>query len=182
MQLMPLVYEDLRQVASHYMDGERPGHTLQTTALVHEAYERLVRTPNVQWRDRAHFLAVCAQLMRRVLVDYARSRGYLKRGGGVHPAVLDEALHLPGGRFNDLATIDDALNDLEKLDPRKSKVVELKFFGGLTVDETAIFLKISPETVMRDWKTAKAWMLRYISTKTSDVTLVSGERSGSLYG
>jgi len=139
-------------------------------------------SPNVQWRDRAHFLAVCAQLMRRVLVDYARSRGYLKRGGGVHQAVLDEALHLPGGRFNDLATIDDALNDLEKVDPRKSKVVELKFFGGLTVDETAIFLKISPETVMRDWKTAKAWMLRYISTKTSDVTLVSGERSGSLYG
>jgi RNA polymerase sigma factor (TIGR02999 family) len=162
-KLLPLVYEDLRRMARRYMNGERSGHTLQTTALVHEAYERLVDTPRVRWRDRAHFLAVCAQLMRRVLVDYSRSRSYLKRGGGAPVAVLDEALQLPTGRFRDLAAIDDALNDLEKFDRRKSQVVELKFFGGLTVEETAVFLKVSPETVMRDWKAAKAWMLRYLA-------------------
>jgi RNA polymerase sigma factor (TIGR02999 family) len=167
-KLLPLVYEDLRRMARRYMNGERSGHTLQTTALVHEAYERLVDTPRVHWRDRAHFLAVCAQLMRRVLVDYSRSRSYLKRGGGAPVAVLDEALQLPAGRFRDLAAIDDALNDLEKFDRRKSQVVELKFFGGLTVEETAIFLKVSPETVMRDWKAAKAWMLRYLAGGAPD--------------
>jgi RNA polymerase sigma factor (TIGR02999 family) len=161
--LIPLVYEDLRQMARRYMNGERSGHTLQTTALIHEAYDRLVDTPRVHWRDRAHFLAVCAQLMRRVLVDYARSRSYLKRGGGAPLAVLDEAFQTPAGRFRDLAAIDDALNDLAKFDLRKSQVVELKFFGGLTVEETATFLHVSPETVMRDWKAARAWMLRYLA-------------------
>ena len=162
-KLIPLVYEDLRRMARGYMQGERPGHTLQTTALVHETYARLVDTPRVQWHDRAHFLAVCAQLMRRVLVDYARSRQYLKRGAGTPLAVLDEALQLPSDRLEDLTAIDEALNDLAKFDPRKSQVVELKFFGGLTVEESAAFLKVSPETVMRDWKTAKAWMLRYLA-------------------
>jgi RNA polymerase sigma factor (TIGR02999 family) len=145
------------------MQGERPNHTLQTTALVHETYARLVDTPRVHWNDRAHFLAVCAQLMRRVLVDYARSCQYLKRGAGAPAAVLDEALQVPSKQFEDLAAIDEALNDLAKFDPRKSQVVELKFFGGLTVEESAAFLKVSPETVMRDWKTAKAWMLRYLA-------------------
>jgi len=165
-QLIPLVYEDLRRTASRYMDGERSGHTLQTTALVHEAFERLVDTPRVRWHDRAHFLAMCAQLMRRILVDHSRSRNYLKRGGGVHPAVLDEALQLPANRFQDLAAIDDALTDLAKFDRRKSQVVELKFFGGLSIEEIAVYLKVSRQTVMRDWKTAKAWMLRYLAGGT----------------
>jgi RNA polymerase sigma-70 factor (ECF subfamily) len=162
-QLIPLVYEDLRRIAHVYMLGERSGHTLQTTALVHETYERLVDTPRVQWNDRAHFLAVCAQLMRRVLVDHARSRQYLKRGAGAPMAVLDDALQVATGQLEDLASIDEALNDLAKFDLRKSQVVELKFFGGLTVDESAAFLRVSPETVMRDWKTAKAWMVRYLA-------------------
>jgi len=162
-KLIPLVYEDLRKVAHAYMAGERRGHTLQTTALVHEAFGRLVDTPRVQWHDRAHFLAVYAQLMRRVLVDSARSRGYQKRGGGAAPARLDEALSIPSAPPRDLVAIDDALTALEKIDRRKSQVVELRFFGGLTVEETAAFLKISPETVMRDWKTARVWMLRALS-------------------
>ncbi len=178
-ELMPLVYEDLRRVASRYMEGERCGHTLQTTALVHEAFERLVDTPHVHWRDRAHFLAVCAQLMRRVLVDYARSRGYLKRGGGTARTVLNESLHLPGGQFQDLAAIDDALNDLEKFDRRKSQVVELKFFGGLTVEEMAVFMKVSPDTVMRDWKTAKAWMLRYLASPAPGIAPEPSLSAGS---
>jgi RNA polymerase sigma factor (TIGR02999 family) len=167
-KLIPLVYEDLRRIARDYMQGERSGHTLQTTALVHEAYERLVDTPRVQWHDRAHFLAVCAQLMRRVLVDYARSRRYLKRGAGAPVAVLDEALQVPCEQCEDLTVIDQALNDLAKFDLRKSQVVELKFFGGLTVQETAVFLKVSPETVLRDWKAAKAWMLRYLAVASRD--------------
>lgn len=167
-KLIPLVYEDLRRMARRYMHGERSGHTLQTTALVHEAYERLVDATRVHWHDRAHFLAVCAQLMRRILVDNARSRQYLKRGAGAPVTVLDEALQLPAAQLKDLAAIDDALNDLAKFDQRKSQVVELKFFGGLTVEETAVFLKVSPETVMRDWKAAKAWMLRYLAGGARD--------------
>jgi len=181
-QLIPLVYEDLRQMARRYMNGERPGHTLQTTALIHEAYERLVDSPRVHWHDRAHFLAVCAQLMRRVLVDYARSRSYLKRGGGDRVAVLDEAFQFPAGRFRDLAAIDDALNDLEKFDRRKSQVVELKFFGGLTVEETAVFLKVSPDTVMRDWKAAKAWMLRYLAGGAPDARPELSLSAGNAHG
>ena len=159
-ELISLVYQELRRMAHRYLAGQRPGHTLQATALVHETYARLVDTPRVHWNDRAHFLAVCAQLMRRVLVDYARSCQYLKRGAGAPAAVLDEALQVPSKQFEDLAAIDEALNDLAKFDPRKSQVVELKFFGGLTVEESAAFLKVSPETVMRDWKLAKAWLLK----------------------
>jgi RNA polymerase sigma factor (TIGR02999 family) len=159
-KLVPVVYEELRRLARHYMSGERTGHTLQTTALVHEAYARLVDTPNVRWRDRAHFFAVCAQLMRRVLVDCSRSRGYLKRGGDLHRVPINDDVAISGGRGQDLLAIDQALTALASIDPRKSQVVELRFFGGMSVQETAEALKISPETVQRDWKLAKVWLLR----------------------
>jgi RNA polymerase sigma factor (TIGR02999 family) len=181
-KLIPLVYEDLRRMAHAHMRGERSGHTLQTTALVHETYTRLVDAPRVQWHDRAHFLAVCAQLMRRILVDYARSRQYLKRGAGAPVAVLDEALQVPAKQFEDLAAIDEALNDLAKFDRRKSQVVELRFFGGLTVEESAVFLKVSPETVMRDWKTAKAWMLRYLASPARDQGSELPQHTGDAHG
>jgi len=181
-KLIPLVYEDLRRMARGYMHGERSGHTLQTTALVHEAYERLVDAPHVHWRDRAHFLAVCAQLMRRILVDYARSRNYLKRGAGAPVAVLDETLQLPAAQFSDFAAIDEALNDLAKFDLRKSQVIELRFFGGLTVDEVAVFLKVSPETVMRDWKAAKAWMLRYLAGGARDKVPPPPQKAAGAHG
>lgn len=164
-RLIPILYEDLRRVAHRYMSRERSEHTLQTTALVHEAYHRLVEIPRVRWQDRAHFLAVCAQLMRRVLVDYARSRGCRKRGSGIAPVPLED-LHIPCEKTRDLVAIDDALTALEALDRRKSQVVELRFFGGLTIDETAVFLKVSRDTVMRDWKVAKTWMLHHLSTST----------------
>ena len=166
-RLIPLVYDDLRRIAHAYMSRERAGHTLQTTALVHEAFERLVDTPRVRWQDRTHFLAVCAQLMRRVLVDYARSRQYQKRGGGVQAVGIQDALHTPAGPTRDLAAIDEALSALERIDPRKSQVVELRFFGGLTVEETADYLHVSPDTVLRDWKAAKSWMLRHLATETA---------------
>ncbi len=159
-KLIPAVYGELRRLAHRYVSRERAGHSLQTTALVHEAYARLVGTEHLHWRDRAHFFAVCAQLMRRVLVDYSRSRNYLKRGGGVRLASINEALYVSSPRAPDLVAIDDALNALALLDRRKSDVVELRFFGGLTVDETAEVLKISPDTVLRDWKFAKTWLLR----------------------
>ena len=159
-KLVPVVYEELRRLARHYMSGERAGHTLQTTALVHEAYARLVDTPNVRWRDRAHFFAVCAQLMRRVLVDCSRSRGYLKRGGDLHRVPIHDDLAISGERGYDLFAIDQALTALASIDPRKSQVVELRFFGGMSVQETAEALKVSPETVQRDWKLAKVWLLR----------------------
>lgn len=158
-KLVPAVYDELRRLAHRYMCRERPGHPLQTTALVHEAYARLVGTSHLHWKDRAHFFAVCAQLMRRVLVDYSRSRNYLKRGGGVHLASIDEAVSV-SSRGADLIAIDDALNALADFDRRKSQVVELRFFGGLTVAETAEVLRISPDTVLRDWKFAKTWLLR----------------------
>jgi len=158
-KLVPAVYDELRRLAHRYMCRERPGHPLQTTALVHEAYARLVGTPHLHWRDRAHFFAVCAQLMRRVLIDYSRSRNYLKRGGGVHFTPIDEAFSV-SSRGADLVAIDDALNALADFDRRKSQVVELRFFGGLTVAETAEVLRISPDTVLRDWKFAKTWLLR----------------------
>lgn len=180
-RLVPIVYDDLRSIAHGYMTRERPGHTLQTTALVHEAYERLVETPRVRWRDRTHFLAVCAQLMRRVLVDYARSKRCHKRGAGVSIAPLEEAEGLECERRRDLVAIDDALTELETFDHRKSMVVELRFFGGLTVEETAAFLKISPETVMRDWKAAKAWMLLHVtgsSPETSEYSAIAAAGGG----
>jgi RNA polymerase sigma factor (TIGR02999 family) len=160
-QLIPRVYHELRKRAHRYMRRERAGHELQTTALIHEAYEQLVATPRIQWQDRAHFFAVCAQLMRRILVDYARSRGYQKRGGNLQVVPLDEAFQIPSDeKRRDLIALDEALTALAAIDPRKSQVVELRFFGGLTAEETAEVLKVSPETVLRDWKLAKVWLLR----------------------
>jgi RNA polymerase sigma factor (TIGR02999 family) len=165
-KLMPLVYEQLHSAARRYMAGERPGHTLQTTALIHETYLRLVDIRKVKWQDRAHFLAVCAQLMRRILIDFARSRSYQKRGGAAVRVDFDEALHLTPQPDANLVALDDALTRLAKVDERKSKVVELRFFGGLDVKETAEAMKISPDTVMRDWKLAKVWLLRELRRGT----------------
>lgn len=159
-RLIPLVYAQLRQLAHRYMDRERPGHTLQTTALVNEAYLRLIDSSRVEWQDRAHFFAISAQLMRRILVDSARSRRYLKRGGKARQVSFDEALKISEEESPDLVALDEALTSLGSMDARKGKVVELRFFGGLTVEESAKVLKVSPETVMRDWKLAKAWLLR----------------------
>jgi RNA polymerase sigma-70 factor (ECF subfamily) len=162
-QLVPVVYIELRRLAHRYMNHERPGHLLQTTALIHEAYQRLVETPHVRWHGRTHFFAVCAQLMRRILVDYARSHGYQKRGGNMPPVSLDEAFVVAPERTRDLVAVDEALVALAAIDPRKSQVVELRFFGGLTVEETAEVLTVSPDTVLRDWKLAKVWLLRELS-------------------
>ena len=159
-QLIPIVYEELRRVASQQMAGERESHTLQTTALIHEVYVRLVDVPGASIRNRAHFFAMCARLMRNVLVDFARSRGYQKRGGGAAHIALDDALLVSPAPDPDLVELDDALDRLAAFDPRKSRVVELRFFGGLSVEDTAEALDVSAETVMRDWKVAKAWLLR----------------------
>jgi RNA polymerase sigma factor (TIGR02999 family) len=159
-KLMPLVYDQLHAAARRYMAGERAGHTLQTTALIHETYLRVIDIRHIEWQDRAHFLAVCAQLMRRILIDFARSRSYQKRGGAAHHVNFDEALVVtPEPDFN-LVALDDALTRLAKMDERKGKIVELRFFGGLDVKETAEVMKVSPDTVMRDWKMAKVWLLR----------------------
>jgi len=168
-QLTPLVYDELRRLARRYMRNERAGNTLQTTALVNEAYLRLVDAKRVGWQDRAHFFAVSAQMMRRILVDAARARGSAKRGGQVkrvnHSAAfnLDEIPDVSTGRDRELVAIDDALNTLAEMDPRKARVIELRFFGGLSVEETAEILKISSQTVMRDWKLAKAWLTRELA-------------------
>jgi len=165
-QLTPIVYDELRRLASHYMRGERPGHSLQATALVNEAYMRLVDYKGMQWQNRAHFFAVSAQLMRRILVDHAR-RHNMKRGGGVQHVSLDETAIVGGDRAADLVALDDALDALARLDSRKVQVVELRFFGGLSVEETAEVLKVSAVTVMRDWSTAKAWLYRELSGTTN---------------
>ena len=159
-KLVPLVYAELRRIAHRYMNRERRGHTLQTTELVNEAYLRLIDASQVRWQDRAHFLAISAQLMRRILVDFARSRGYLKRGGGAHRETFDEALFVSPAPGADLVALDDALTALAGKDARKSRVVELRFFGGLSVEETAEVLKVSPDTIHRDWRLAKAWLAR----------------------
>jgi RNA polymerase sigma-70 factor, ECF subfamily len=158
-QLVPLVHAELHRIARGCMRGERTGHSLQATALVNEAYMRLIGAQRVDWQNRIHFLAVSARLMRRILVDFARSKKYQKRGGGAQAVTLDEALVVaePG---HDLIALDDALDALAKMDERKSKVVEMRFFGGLTVEETAAALDVSPDTVLRDWRIAKAWLLR----------------------
>jgi RNA polymerase sigma factor (TIGR02999 family) len=163
-ELTPVVYDELRRLARHYMANERTGHTLQATALVNEAYMRLVDIHKVQWQNRAHFFAMSARLMRRILVDSARSRNYQKRGAGAQKVSLDERLMVaePG---RDLVALDDALEQLAKVDERKSKVVEMRFFGGLSVEETAEALSVSVDTVMRDWKLAKAWLLRELGHK-----------------
>jgi RNA polymerase sigma-70 factor, ECF subfamily len=156
-KLIPLVYDELHRIAHGYMHRERIGHTLQTTALVNEVYLRLVDAKEVEWQDRAHFFAICAGLMRRILVDIARSRGYRKRGGGLEKVTLDEALFVPAQL--DLVKLDDALRALSDFDARKAKVVELRFYGGLNVKETAEVLKVSARTVKRDWMLAKVWLL-----------------------
>jgi RNA polymerase sigma-70 factor (ECF subfamily) len=158
--LLPLVYEELRRLAAHYMKGERPGHTLQATALVNEAYLRLIEIRQVQWQNRAHFFAMAARLMRRILVDAARSRGYQKRGAGAPMVSLDEALLIATEPGSDLVALDDALTALAAVDQRKSRVVELRYFGGLSLEETAAALDVSRDTVKRDWKMAKLWLLR----------------------
>ncbi len=163
-RLMPLVYEELRQLARRYMAGERPGHTLQTTALINEAYLRLIDHKEMQWQNRAHFFGVAAQAMRRILVDHARTRDAAKRGGGAPKASLEDAAVVPE-RPAELIALDEALTDLATIDPRKSQVVELRYFGGLSVEETAEVLGVSPVTVMRDWSTAKAWLLRAMSQR-----------------
>ena len=160
---MPLVHDELHLLAHRYMAGERPGHTLQPTALVNEAYLRLVDSSRVRWQSRAHFFAVSATLMRRILVDAARARKQLKRGGDAIQVSLDEAMSLPGGPAADVIALDAALTALAAFDERKSKVVELRFFGGLTVEETADVLKVSVMTVMRDWTLAKVWLLRELN-------------------
>ncbi len=162
--LMPLVYEEMRRLARHYMRRERPGHTLQTAALVNEAYLRLVDHKGMRWQNRAHFYAVASQAMRRILVDHARSRHYAKRGGGGQIVNLDEAEGMVQKQAADLVALDDALADLSAIDPRKGRIVEMRYFGGMSVEETARVLEVSPVTVMREWRTAKAWLLRAIST------------------
>jgi RNA polymerase sigma-70 factor (ECF subfamily) len=159
-KLIPLVHAELSRLAHHYMSGERTGHTLQTTALVNEAYLRLVDSSQVHWQNRAHFFAVSAQLMRRILVDFARSRNYLKRGGGRQRVALDEAMAISGAPDVDLIELDRALGELAAVDARKSQVVELRFFGGLTEGEAAEVMKVSPETIRRDLRLAKSWLLR----------------------
>ena len=158
-KLTPIVYQELRRLARGYIKRERRGHSLQTTALVNEAYMRLVDYKGMQWQNRAHFFAVSAQLMRRILVEHARRRN-LKRGGGVEHVSLEEAAVVGGGRAADLVALDDAMQALERIDSRKAQVVELRFFGGLNVEETAEVLNISTVTVLRDWSTAKAWLYR----------------------
>lgn len=166
-KLTPLVYRQLHEIAQRYMARERTGHTLQTTALVNEAYLRLVDCRKVNWQDRAHFFAVSAQLMRRILIDFARSRGYLKRGAAAPHLSLDDAPSVCNEPDVDLVALDDALEALSAVDERKSKVVELKFFGGLSVEETAEVLRISSDTVVRDWRLAKIWLLRELSHGTT---------------
>jgi RNA polymerase sigma-70 factor (ECF subfamily) len=161
---MPLLQDELRRIAARCMRGERAGHSLQATELVNEAYIRLINAQQVRWQDRAHFLAVSARLMRRVLVDHARARLYQKRGGGAQKITLVDALGGKHERPHDLIALDDALDALANFDERKSRVVELRFFGGLSVEETAEALGISGDTVMRDWKLAKAWLLRELSS------------------
>jgi RNA polymerase sigma factor (TIGR02999 family) len=159
-RLMPLVDRELRRLAHQYMRRERVGHTLQTSALVNEAYIRLVDVKGVQWQDRAHFFGLAAHLMRRVLVDYARHQGSAKRGGGARPLPLDDALGVSEERAADVVALDDALKALAGVDPRKSQLVELRFFGGLTIEEAAAVLNVSPGTAMRDWTLTKAWLRR----------------------
>jgi RNA polymerase sigma factor (TIGR02999 family) len=164
-QLMPLVYDELSRLARHYMKRERPGHTLQTTALVNEAYLRLADQKNTRWQNRAHFFGIAAQLMRRILVDHARGRDHIKRGGGAQRVPLDEAAVLAPEKAAEVVALDDALRKLAENDPRKCQVVEMRYFGGLTVDEIAEVLKVSPVTVMRDWSMAKAWLHREMSNE-----------------
>ena len=167
-KLTPLVYDELHRLAHHYMAREKPGHTLQTSALVNELYLRLVDIPQMSWQNRAHFFALSARMMRRILTDFARSRHYLKRGGEARHVSLDETAVVSREVDADIVALDEALDRLAALDPRKSQVVELRFFGGLDVEQTAEVLKVSAETVKRDWRFAKAWLLRALSGEKGD--------------
>lgn len=167
-QLMSLVYEELHRLAHRYMSRESPGHTLQTSALVNEAFVRLVDQKQVQWQSRSHFFGIAAQMMRRILVDYARGRNYAKRGGGAQQISLDEGLILSEERSAEVVGVHEALERLAEFDSRKSQIVELRFFGGLSIEETAGVLGVSPGTVMRDWTLAKAWLRREISSSGSE--------------
>ena len=169
-RLVPMVHAELHRIAKRCMRGERAGHSLQPTALVNEAYVRLVDVQRVKWQDRAHFLSMAARVMRRVLVDHARARRYLKRGGGAVRVTLVDGLIVSSERGRDLEALDDALTALAKVDERKSRVIELRFFGGASVEETAAVLKVSVDTVMRDWKLAKAWLLRELRSGPSHTT------------
>ncbi len=175
-KLTPIVYDELRRLARRYMRRERPGHSLQTTALVNEAYTRLVDYKRMQWQDRAHFFAVSAQLMRRILVEHAR-RHNLKRGGGVQHVALDEAAIMGHAEDTDLVALDDAMNALARIDPRKVQVVEMRFFGGLSVEETAEVLQISSITVKRDWRAARTWLYRELTGASNDGASNAGASS-----
>ena len=179
-KVTPLVYRELYRLAGHYMGGERPGHTLQATALVNEAYVRLIDWKNVQWQNRAHFFAVSAQLMRRILVDYARSRRYAKRGGGARPVALEDAEPPGDDRLTVLIEIDLALQRLAAVDQRLAQVVELRYFGGLSNEETAEVLKVSPITVIRSWNFARAWLLRELRGAAHGETGTPGANSSDL--
>src|SRR4026209_709537 len=162
-QLMPLIDEELRRLAHRYMSRERAGHTLQTTALVNEAFLRLVNRKNLQWQNRAHFFGIAAQLMRTILVDHARSHASVKRGGGARKLELDEALVVSQQKASEVVALDEALKQLALIDPRQSRIVELRFFGGLTVEEAAEVLHVSPVTIKREWSSAKAWLYRNLA-------------------
>ncbi len=162
-QLMPLVYDELRQMAQRYMRRQQPGHTLQTTALIHEAYLKLVEQQETPWQNRAHFFGVAAKAMRHILVDYARTKHAAKRGGEMLLVSLDEAATVSDERAAEVVALDEALEALAALDRRKCQVVEMRYFGGLTVEETATVLQVSPETVARDWRLARAWLLHELS-------------------
>lgn len=164
-QLIPLVYDELHRLARHYMHNERAGHVLQTTVLVNEAYLRLLGARQIEWHDRTHFFAIAARLMRRILVDFARKRNYQKRGGGEIQIPLDEAPAVAYSLNEDVIAVDEALEKLARFDERKSRVVELRFFGGLTEEEIATTLQVSLETVKRDWRLAKSWLLRQLSAE-----------------
>ncbi len=162
-ELYPLVYEELHRLARRYMSRERKGHTLQTTALINEAYVRLVDQRNVQWANRSHFFAISAQIMRRILIDHARRHAYAKRGGGARQVSLDETAQVLQDNLSEFLRLDEALQSLAQLDPRRSQVVELRYFGGLNNEEIAGVLKISENTVIRDWNMARAWLYRQLS-------------------
>lgn len=167
-RLLPLVHEELRRVARRHMRHERVGHTLQATALVNEAYLRLIQVKQVHWQDRVHFIAMASRVMRRILVEAARAKGFQKRGAGAHKVSLDEALMVQEASSPDFLALDVALTTLEKIDPRKCKVVEMRFFGGLSVEETAEALHVSTGTVMRDWRLAKSWLARELESLRHD--------------
>ncbi|MEW6366295.1 MAG: sigma-70 family RNA polymerase sigma factor [Acidobacteriota bacterium] len=180
-ELMPLVYEELHRLARRYMSRERAGHTLQATALVNEAYLRLIDQTRVNWQNRAQFYAIAAQQMRRILIDHARSHHYAKRGGGAPRISLDETPNLSVEKSRDLVALDDALRGLAEIDQRKSQVVELRFFGGLSTDEIAALLNVSPVTVLRDWSMAKAWLHREMK-KGGEGGVAEGDRDRDASG